>query len=368
MVRTSELIALLALAGCGCTRATEHAAEQETATAVPVHSAPVTRKDIDEVLTASGPLMPLPGADVKLGALVSGRVAEVLVAEGDRVTQGQLLARLEATPFRDALAQAEAQLAQARSQKANDAKRLERAQTLFGAGVAARQEVDDAQTQAAVAEAAIQGAEAAVSTARNQLSRTELRAPFAGSIAHVFIAAGEPVDGTGKAVLEVAHTEKLEVRGVLPVAAAQRLRSGLNATVAVSGVVTALPARVVAVSPLLDPTTGTAMVRVGVDNADGLLKGGQVAEARIVLGTHPGTLTIPDSAVLARDATSGAAEHYVEMIDGEGHAQPRSVKVGIRSLGEVEILEGLHDGEKVIVQGGYALPPGTPVRVEGNQP
>jgi RND family efflux transporter MFP subunit len=337
--------------------------------------AAASKRTLRETLLAAGTLNPLPGADVKLGSLVAGRLSEVLVAEGDRVKEGQVLARIEATPFRDALAQAEAQLGQARAQQNNDDRKLERAQKLFAAGIAARQEVDDAQAQAASSSAAMQVAGAAVSTAKNQLGRTELRSPFSGMVAHVFAAAGEPVDGSGKPVVEVAKTETLELRAVVPVLDAARLLAGQRAEVEVSGMEKRWEGTVVAVSPLLDATTGTATVRVRLENPEHLLKGGEVARSRIVISVREDVLAVPEESLVPQEQRGGAVQGEsaagaagqlaVETVDAQGKALRRPVTLGVRGDGFAEIRSGLQEGERVIVQGAYALPDGTPVKMEG---
>ncbi|MHB8419166.1 MAG: efflux RND transporter periplasmic adaptor subunit [Myxococcales bacterium] len=332
------------------------------------------RRTLAETLPVAGPLLPPPGADVKLGALVAGRLAELPVAEGDRVRAGQLLARIEATPFRDALAQAQAQLAQARAQAKNDGRKLERAEKLAAAGIAAKQEVGDARAQAAASAAAEEVAAAALSTAKNQLGRTELRAPFEGQVAHVFAAAGEPTDGSGKPIVEVARTETLELHAAAPASEASRLVPGLRAAVKVAGSSRVWAGEVVAVAPLLSADTGTATVRIRLDNPEHLLKGGEMAQAEILLATRAGALAVPDSALVPAQQSGGNAEAAaaeagpealaVETVDATDHAQRRPVKLGLRGQGWAEILEGLHEGETVIVQGAYALPDGALVKPE----
>src|SRR3954465_10520234 len=109
--RSSVLLALV----LSCHRGEE---EQPPA-GVAVVTAKVSRGDVSAPAQAAGELTALPGADVKLGPLVAGRLGEVLAAEGDRVQKGQLLARLDLTSLRDTAQQAEAQLAQARAQESN---------------------------------------------------------------------------------------------------------------------------------------------------------------------------------------------------------------------------------------------------------
>ena len=284
----SACVAAFMLAWLSCREERPGSAD---AGAVPVKVARVEARDLADAVDLTGTLEPVPGKSVKLGALVAGRIAAITVAEGDRVAAGQVLVQLESTPMKDAVAQAEAAQRQAQAQLANATGRRERAEKLFTAGVAARQEVDDAHAGEVSGQSAVANAEAALSTARNQLSRGELRAPFAGTVAHLFASPGEPVDGSGKPILEVADTRVLELRAAVPPAQAVQLKPGQPARVKVDGLgERGFDGQVAAVAPMIDPATGVGTVRVRVDNADGALKGGAPARARVVLEARPQVL------------------------------------------------------------------------------
>jgi len=345
----------------------EERASTEKPGAVSVRVARVEPRDLAEAVDLAGTLEPPPGKSVKLGPLVAGRIAAITVAEGDRVVSGQVLVQLESTPMRDAVAQAEAAQRQAQAQLANAAGRRERAEKLFTAGVAARQEVDDAQSGEVAARSAVSSAEAALSTARNQLSRGELRAPFAGTVAHLFAAAGEPVDGSGKPILEVADTRVLELRAAVSPTQAVRLKPGQRAQIKVDGLGDrAFDGEVAAVAPVIDPATGVGTVRVRVENADGALKGGASARARVTLELRPQVLSVPREALVPREqggaTAGGSGEGFaVERVEG-GVARRQAVEVGVVDSGFAQIKKGLAAGDVVVVQGAYALPDGTPVR------
>ena len=326
----------------------------EEAPAVPVRVAKVARGDVARAVEVAGDLQPPPGFDVKLAPLQPGRLAQVLVAEGDKVKSGQILARLDGTPLRDAAAQAEAQVAQARAQASNAATKLSRAQQAFTAGVAAGQEVDDAKAADESARATLKTAQAQLSTARNQQERGDLRAPFDGVVAKISAAAGEPVDPS-KPVVEVARVQVLELRAPVAAALAMLLRAGQRAVLETD----ALPglkfdALVLAVAPVVDATTGAALVRVRVDNKAGTLKANTVAHARVEADVHRGVLVVPHEALV------GGAVETVE----DGKAKRVDVKVGYEDAGLAEIISGISEGQQVIVQGAYALPDGTRVKAE----
>ncbi|HEY3451901.1 MAG TPA: efflux RND transporter periplasmic adaptor subunit [Myxococcales bacterium] len=340
--------------------------------AVLVRVARAELRDLADAVELTGTLEPPPGRAVKLGALISGRIAEITAAEGDRVAAGRVLVRLESTPLRDALAQADAALTQAQAQLANAAGHRERAEKLFAAGVAARQEVDDARSVEIAAGSAVRNAEAAQSTARNQLARSELRAPFAGTVAHLFAAVGEPVDGSGKPVIEVADTRFLELRAGAAPAQLVRLEPGQRAEVRVDGLGDRLfDGEVAAVAPVVDSATGVGTVRIRLENKDGALKGGALAKARVVLELRPQVVAVPRAALVPREqggaeAGGAGAGFAVERVEGEV-ARRQDVEVGVVDRGFVELRSGVAAGEVVVVQGAYALPDGTRVRVLGEE-
>ena len=355
-MRISRLYCALALAA-GCHK-TAGEPEEEVA-AVPVRIEPLSRCDVADVVELAGSLDPPPGLDVKLSPLVAGRLAQVLVSEGDRVHKGQVLARLDSTPLRDAVSQAEAALAQARAQASNAVTKFERAKQAFAAGVAAGQEVDDARLASESAKAAVQTAQAQTSTARNQAQRGELRAPFDGVVAKISAAGGEPADPS-KPVVEVARVEVLELRAPVAPRLAMRLKTGQPASLEVEG--RRFPGSVLAVSPVVDPATGTAVARLRVPNEGGQLRVNSVAKAKVVVDLHKNALCAKKEALLG-----GADGPGLEIVEN-GKAKRVPVKIGYDDGEHVEIVEGAREGQPIIAQGAYALPDGTRVAAQDNPP
>ena len=351
MVRLSRIL-LAAAIFSSCHKAPE----EEAPAALSVSVVKAARGEVAEIVEVAGELSALPGLDVKLGPLVAGRLQAVLVGEGDQVREGQVLARLDGTPLRDQLLQAEAQLSQARAQELNSKQKLERAVKALQAGVAAAQEVEDDRLALAQADSAVKTAAALLSTAKNQLGRSELRAPFAGVVAHVFAAPGEALDAN-KPVVEVARTTTVELRAALAPRLAARLKAGQPAQLHLDALPgRTFPARVLAVAPTVDAATGAALVRLRADNSDGALRLGTFARAQVQVEVKSGVVRVPVPALLGDEA--GAA---VEVVDS-GKARKVPVKVGARDAQWVEITQGLDEGAQVIVQGNYALPDGTPVK------
>ncbi|HXU73588.1 MAG TPA: efflux RND transporter periplasmic adaptor subunit [Polyangia bacterium] len=345
--------ALAAVAGC------KRSTGDEAETLKPkVKVVAVAEARIAPRTPVAGVLAPLPGRDVKVGALVPGRVDRVFVAEGDAVKVGQPLAHVEAEPLKQNVSQAAAQREHAVADLQNARTKLERAERLYRDGIAAKQEVDDARAAVVAADSGLKSAQATGGIAGVQLERATLRAPIAGVVAAILVPAGQPVDGNGTPVIEVADTAVLDLRAPVSAARVGDVAVGQRAELDVEGVGTVAGA-VEAIAPLVDPTTNTVVVRVRVPNADGRLRGGMFARGAILGAPHPG-LAVPRSALLPGD---GGAATVVAVVDGEGAVAHRSLVLGADAGDAVEVRGGLKAGERVIVAGGYALPDGTKVEI-----
>jgi RND family efflux transporter MFP subunit len=326
-----------------------------------VRVAEVAEERIAPRTPVAGVLAPLPGKDVKVGALVAGRVDRVFVAEGDAVKVGQPLAHVEAEPLRQNLSQAQAQRERAEAELANARTKLERAERLFRDGIAAKQEVDDARAGLVAAQSAVKTAQASGGIAGVQLQRATLRAPIAGVVAAILVPAGQPVDGNATPVIEVADTRVLDLRAPVSAARVGDVIVGQRAELGVEGVGTVAGA-VEAIAPLVDPATNTVVVRIRVPNDDGHLRGGMFARGAILGVPHDG-LAVPRTALLPGDG-GGASD--VAVVDGDGVVTHRSLQLGadVGAQSErVEVRRGLHAGERIIVAGGYSLPDGAKVNV-----
>src|SRR5260370_1298713 len=151
---TVWLAAGVALASC------QHGAGEETVPRPVVQVTTIALEAITPRIAIAGVLAPLPGKDVKVGALVPGRVDRIYVAEGDPVRVGQVLAHIESQPLKERLSEVEAQQVHARAALENARTKLARTERLWKDGIAARQEVDDARAALVAAESALKQAHA----------------------------------------------------------------------------------------------------------------------------------------------------------------------------------------------------------------
>jgi RND family efflux transporter MFP subunit len=327
------------LAGCSHQSASDEGESGAFAANAEVTLTKVTRADIRETVAISGTVAAPPNQDVRVGALVSGRIAEMKVAEGEaEAAQQQAKATLE-----------NAQLARKRNED------------LFQRGIAARKDFEDARTQESVAAATLGQAEAAVQVAHLQLARTEIHSPLTGRVSKRFVSVGEQVDGNAaQPIAEVANLSEAELLGNLPAAYLSKLHVGETLEIASDALPEkSLSGKIVAISPAVDPATNLGLVRIRIANSAGALRLGMYLTAEIAVADHKNALTTPREAIY-RDEKGQAHVYRVE----KDKATAIDVTLGILNKDRVEILSGVAEGDTIILTGGYGLPDTAKVHIQ----
>jgi membrane fusion protein, multidrug efflux system len=262
-----------------------------------------------------------------LVARIPASVLELPWREGDRVSAGAVVARLDDAAPRAALAAAEAAAQAASTDRA-------RVEALLAKGAATPREADESRVRAA-------GAAAGVAAAREGLAYAVLRAPFEGTIASRPTHVGDVVT-PGTVLVEVEGTGGLELKAFVEGDAASRLRPGLVLEASVDGQPGPLPATVRAVSVAGDPATHRFEVRADVPRAAGLRSG---LFARLVVPSSGGArLLVPTAAVVRRGGLGG-----VFVVEG-GAARLRWVALGSTTGTRTEVRAGLDAGERVALE------------------
>ncbi len=349
-----RLLCLVAVAAALAPACGRGASEEEAADvpSIVADTGKVTRQDIARLLTIRGTVAARPNDDVRISALVAGRVVAVRAAEGDAVAKGQDVAEIDARPYEDQQRQAKAALAQASAKLENAKLNLPRTERLLERGIASAKEVEDARTELAAAQAGVEEAQAALDTAALQLSRTRVVSPIAGVVVKRLVSVGEQVDGTAaQPILEVANLDEVEVAANLPSEQLSDVRVGSAVTVvpdAYAG--RAFEGAVIAIAPAIDATTNAALARIRVRNAERLLKIGMFAQVRVVVEAHKGALVVPPSAVV-RDETGQAAVYVVK---GE-MAERTAVTIGIETPEASEVASGVTEGQTVLTSAVHGL-------------
>lgn len=290
---------------------------------------------------------------VTLKPETAGRVSRIAFADGATVRRGQLLVQLDDTLQRAELSQAQAQLSIARAN-------LKRNEELLAQNFVAARVVDESR-------AALQVAEAQVDLAQARLQRMRITAPFDGTLGLRSINLGQYVKD-GDELVNLEDTSKLTVDFRLPERYQNRLAPGQGVQVQLD----ALPgkrydARVIAIDPLLDANGRSISVRAEMPVAPGDgLRPGMFARVLVVFSVDDRALVVPEEALVPQ-----GGRQFVYVIDeqGQGDARKRvsrrvEVELGVRRGAEVQITQGLKEGDTVVVAGQQRLQrDGTAVRV-----
>ena len=363
--------------------------------AVEVQFAKAKKGSITRTVTGAGKVEAV--TTVKICSNLSGDLIELHVKEGDRVARGQLLGRIDRKRFeassKQALAaqsasRADAQVSQVEVERTTaDFARVEK---LVGKDLASAAELDKARADRDAALARLASAKerhaqaaAAFEEAQTNLSKTTLVSPIDGTVIEKSREVGERVRGSDfseDVVMTLAALNAMEVKIEVGEHEVVYLRPGQKAEISVDalegqtfeGVVTEIAQKALVKNPGTEQEVTTFPIKVALASRPPAVMPGMSAEVRVVTETRHDTLVIPIQAVTVRsDKSLGDAPTIVEtptgltakkrtetlakvvfVVDGTGKARPRRVRTGIASDTEMEVLEGLQEGEK-IVEGPY---------------
>jgi RND family efflux transporter MFP subunit len=318
----------------------------------------VRRSLLEETTPITGDLRPIETIQVR--ARVEGDVVAVLVREGQRVSQGDLLARFDSSEQESAQRSAEARVAAARAELATAEWNAEQSAELFRAGAIAERDHRAAQNAVTAARASVAAGDAALRAATMLVSDTRVVAPTTGTVELRSVEAGEHV-ARGAPLFTVVRGDVLELTASVAARRATDLMTGQPVRFVAEG--RTFEGRVARVSPTIDPATRSLTVYVQVPNPGGRLKGGTFATGRVVGRTIPDALVVPTSA-LRQQADGGGV--FVYKLDGTTIAQV-DVSLGVidEATGVAQVLAGLAEGDKVIVGNVGTLGRGMQVQVIG---
>jgi membrane fusion protein (multidrug efflux system) len=357
------LVALLVLcAVSGCTRGD---AQQKAAAlaAVPVSAVQLAPKAVPIVFEA---VARTEGSkEVQIRARVAGILERQLYAEGDAVKAGARLFLIDRAPLEIDLQQARASLAQERARQEQAQQDLERLKGLADRRAISQREADQAATGLKQAVAATQLAEARVRRSELNLSYASVNAPIAGITGRAQQSIGTLVTpGADSSLLTtLVQTDPIWVRFALSEAEYARLRGFdiRNPAVKVElpdGSGYPEPGRLNFSSSSVDSTLGTVQMRAELPNPKLQLLPGQYVRVQVVAGTQQ-ALVVPQNAVMQNEGG-----RFVWVIGAESKAAQRQIKVGSWVGSDWVVLEGLKEGDAVIVDNLLRLRAGTPVKLQ----
>lgn len=287
------------------------------------------------------------------------RVVEVAVDVGDKVSRGQVLARLDESTVKAAVAQQEARVAQIRAALAEARANGDRARSVKNKGAMSEQQINQYLIAEEGAKANLAAAVAALETELIRLDHTRVLAVDDGVISARGATLGTVVQ-TGTELFRLVRQGRVEWRAEVTSEQLALVRPGQEARVRLPGGAT-VTGKVRIPSPTLDANTRYGLVYVDLPH-DSPARPGMFAQGTIRVGAGE-ALTLPESAVVLRDGSS----YVFEVLAGNRIAQ-RKVETGRRAEGRVEVLSGLDAQAQVVESGGAFLNEGDLVRVEPSAP
>ncbi|SDX46191.1 membrane fusion protein, macrolide-specific efflux system [Pseudomonas syringae] len=366
--KTSWGIALVAVAG-----AVLYAVEAPARPPVYI-TAQVERSDIENAVLATGVLEGVKQVDV--GAQVSGQLKSLKVKLGDKVTKGQWLAEIDPLVLRNTLRQAEVDEEKLQAERHSAQAQMKQAERLYKRykdlqtdQSVSRQDFENAESdyqmqQANVRslDAQIKSAQVQIDTARVNLGYTRIIAPIDGDVVGIVTQEGQTVIAQQLApiLLKLADLDTMTIKAQVSEADVIHIGAGQEVYFTILGEDKRYYAKLRGTEPApqdyLETESSGASSRQNsavfynalfeVPNLDHRLRISMTAQVRIVLDTAKSALTVPVAALGQRNADG---RYVVRVVDDKGFAEQRTVQTGINNNVQVEIINGLAEGDRVVI-------------------
>ena len=361
------VVAALILSGCK-----QEKAPPLSAAGLPqVVVAAVEQRDVPIVREWIGQLDGSENVDVR--ARVHGYIQEIAFKEGTVVKPGDLLLRIDPRPFEAAVAQEEADLAQAVAAQEKTQLDEQRQNQLLERKITSQQDYDNAVKANLGSKAGVEAARAALEQAQLNLAFATINSPIAGIVGHTDFSVGDYVaaGSAGTPVTTVSTVDPIKIVFALSekeyLTAAERLaamlaqpldqREAIGELIRADGKVHPYKGRFLAADRQVDPKTGTIRISALFPNPGNILRPGQYAKARFKVQDRTGALLIPQRAVQELQG-----RNFVWVVDDANKVSQRGVTVGQRIGSDWVIEEGLKPGERIVVEGLQKVREGAPVQ------
>jgi len=339
-----------------------HAVRSARAT-VPVSVATASRQDVPIYLTGLGAVQAL--FTVGIHAQVDGKLQEVFFKEGQRVTRGDVLAKIDPRLYQAALDAAKAHKAQDEAALVAAVKDLARFQALVLKNAETQQNLDLQQAKVDQTKASIAADDAAIETAQTNLDYTNIVAPNDGRMGVRMVDPGNILHASDQGAIAIlTQTEPITVtftlpaqnlddvrdavaRGAVEVAAYDRNNTRLLST----GTLTTI-------DNLIDPTTATFRLKATFKNADEKLWPGEFVNARLLVDTRKDVVVIPPLAV-----QRGPRGLFAWVVKSDNTVEPRPIETSATTGDRTIVVSGVNDGDRVVTDGQYKLQTNAPVTI-----
>lgn len=308
---------------------------------IPAEVHTIKPRGLVDVVRFTGTTQPIDQTIVK--SRVSGRLAEVLVREGDRVTEGQVLARFETTELQAKLNERQSALEAARADARWTARDRSDKETLANRNIVSQSAADQARATAENRASMVAVAEAQLEVARKNLADAEVRAPFDGVVGERIANQGEslPIDGKILALLDTSH---VEIAAQMPAADVIRMKVGQAARVNLEGFGDRVfDGKITRISPTTQAGSRSIPVYVEIVDRHEALRGGLFGTGTVTVQEKGHALAVPASAMRKDDQGE-----YVLAVDNGTLVRKPVGAVRTWSRGELVEVKGLESGMTVV--------------------
>ncbi len=296
---------------------------------------------MNELVYSTGSL--IPDEEVDLSFETSGKIVGIFFKEGTRIKKDDLLAKINDKPL-------QAQLLKLQAQRKLSEEREFRQRQLLDRDAISRESYDQVATD-------LQSLQADLQLIESRISETELRAPFDGIVGLRMISEGAFATTQTK-IVRLVKISPLKIEFSLPERYADEITAGLPISFAIDGMGKTFHANVYAVAPKIDMDTRTIIARALYPNINEELKPGRFASVRVLLSQIANTIAIPTQAIIPE---MGGDKVFIIK---NGKAEEARVTTGLRTESHIQIREGLHFGDTLLITAILQLRQNIPVRLD----
>jgi membrane fusion protein (multidrug efflux system) len=317
------------------------------------------KKQFRPFIEATGTLNPF--EEVSIGAEIDGIIKTVKADEGTVVSKGMLLATIDDIEYSQGVLSAQAAQKQAEATFANTKIEFSRKDALYKEELVTKQQYDDVSTRLTLTESDVEKARAALSIAKQKFAKTRIYASLASRVKEKLVSEGDFVKN-GTRLFTLIQPNPLKLRFSVSERDVAKMKVGQDVSVKVD----AFPDRefngkVSIVFPSLEEKTRTLSIEALVPDKESVLKPGLFARVILYTGGMKDTVVVPNTALLYE------GDRIRTYIVEDDKAKERSVKLGNKYGDEMEILEGIKEGDKVVIAGQQGLSEGAKVNFQGAQ-
>lgn len=334
----------------------ERAGRVSQGQAVAVEVAAVARQDVTPELTFSSSLEPIWSADIS--SKVDGRIETLTVDEGDAVTAGMMIAVLDMGELSAQVIQAEGALLQAKANLEQAELDYSRMDKLAKQGAVSVQALDSARTKRDLAIGQVRAAEGALSLYASKLTGATILSPQSGVVTQRHLQAGFYAKA-GTPLVTVANISTLLAKATVGEAEIAQLKTGVGVKVRVDalggqefvGTITRL-------SPVAAMPSRTFTAEISIPNQQNILKAGMFAKVEVPVPAHKQAIVVPETALVMREDRK-----TVYVLTADNKVQQRLLTLGYVGGGWAEVLDGVKEGEQIVIAGQNKLRDGSLVRL-----